>query len=91
MIVISFLLGKLDVMEVMNGMVKKMKMEPMDYLSKEKKLASFNSYKKDKVNLFNELLEASKGVEEKIAAEDLQMKVDYKTLLISCYVLARKI
>ena len=78
-------------MGVSKEMVKKVKMEPIDYLSKEKKLTCFNSYKKDKVNLFNELLEASKGVEEKIAVEDLQMKIDYKTLLISCYVLAEKL
>ena len=82
---------KLNVYGGYHKMVKKVKMEPMDYLSKEKKLACFNSYKKDKVNLFNELLEASKGVEEKIAAEDLTMKVDYKTLLISCYVLGEKL
>ena len=72
-------------------MVKTIKMEPMDYLSTEKKLACFNSYKKENVNLFNELLEVSKGIEEKIAAEDIQMKMDYKTLLISSYVLAEKL
>lgn len=72
-------------------MVNRIQMEPMDYLSKEKKLASFHSYKKDQVNLFNELLEVSKGLEEKIVAEDLQMKIDYKTLVISSYVLSEKL
>ena len=89
--ILLFRMSKLNVMGVIKEMVKKVKMEPMDYLNKEKKLTCFNSYKKDKVNLFNELLEVSKGIEEKIAAEDLTMKIDYKTLLISSYVLSEKL
>lgn len=65
-------------------------MEPVDYLSKEKKLSQFNTIKKKQVNLFNELLESSKGIEDKIAVEDPFLKMDYKTLLISAYALSEK-
>ena len=66
-------------------------MEPKDYLSKEKIEEHFLSNQNEHVNLFNELLEVSKQIKNKIAVEDLFMKMDYKTLLISSYVFADKL
>lgn len=71
--------------------MQKVVMNPVDYLSSEKKEEYFHSLNKKNVNLFNELLESSKGIEEKTAVEDPFMKMDYKTLIISCYVLGEKI
>lgn len=73
------------------GIMQKVVMNPVDYLSSEKKEEYFHSLNKKNVNLFNELLESSKGIEEKTAVEDPFMKMDYKTLIISCYVLGEKI
>jgi acyl-[acyl-carrier-protein]-phospholipid O-acyltransferase / long-chain-fatty-acid--[acyl-carrier-protein] ligase len=71
--------------------MKKVNMEPIDFLSKEKKEEAFRSYRKKKVNLFNELLEVSKGVEDKLAVEDPSTKMDYKRLLSSSYVFGEKL